>query len=103
MAVSTIKKGNDFRGVDGSRYEDYGTGTSITPTKDGWLRILFTTQTGQTIAPVLSVAQNNQLVGYGQGLTTANTTASMFVPVKAGLTYQITAYRATISSKLLFY
>lgn len=103
MATSKIIKENAFRGADGSRSQDFGTNTSITPTKDGWLRVSFTTEQTQTIPPVVTVAQNNQVVGYGQGLTTANTTASMFIPVKAGLTYIVTIYRCALASIILFY
>ena len=103
MAVSTILKHQEFRGAEGNRNISLGTGTTVTPPKDGWLRVSFTTQTGQSIAPVVSVTQNDQVVGYGSGLGNAGTTASMFFPVKAGLTYKLTAYRATIASEVLFY
>lgn len=92
-----------FRGCDSSRMTNYGAVSSVTPTKDGWLRAVALTDSGQSIAPILDIAVGGESIGRGLGLTVQGTATVATGPVKAGVTYSITAYRATISDVKLFY
>lgn len=92
-----------FCGCDSSRIASLGAVSSVTPTRDGWLRAVATTDAGQTIAPVLDIAVGGESVGRGVGLTVQGTATVATAPVKAGITYTITAYRSTVSGVMLFY
>lgn len=102
MAVSRIKKGNDFRGVDGSIYEDFGTNGTITSQHDGWWAVTWEETSTSPLAIAYMYQDGKEIastsgVGYRTGLCT---TAA---PVKAGLTYNIITYRGAIKSSRVYY
>lgn len=92
-----------FHGCDSSRIIDYGTASTITPTRNGWLRVSGETDQGQTIMPVLDIYADGESIGRGVGLTYAGSAVQSFAPVKAGKTYVIAPYRCTVIKSVLYY
>lgn len=95
--------GERFHGCDDSRKKNYGNVSTVTPEKDGWMRVVATTNSGQTIQPIIDITQNGDSIGRGVGLTVSGSAVVAFAPVKAGTTYGITVYRASIQEVVLYY
>lgn len=92
-----------FRGAQYSRSESIESASSITPTKDGWLTVIFKTDSGVSIMPVGAISQGGTDVSSAIGLTNSGTTFTCSCPVKAGVTYTLSYYRCTIHGIRLYY
>ena len=94
---------NDFHGAVSSRTESYGTSTSITPTKNGWLVASATASSSTGLAPVVRVQDGNAIIADGVGVISQGTTLNCGAPVRAGTTYTINCYRCSLSGVILYY
>lgn len=102
MAVSTINKKNVFRGLDDTRVVNHGTSNSITPTVDGvW--VFGGTQTTGNPLPVIYVNYSGSVIATATGTNTSGDVLMVNVPVKAGETYAINAYRINVTTSKVFY
>ena len=91
-----------FLGADHAKRVNYGTATSLTPSRDGWLVVIGYSSTANTAAPIIRIKDTNAIIGEGVGLVQANTACTATAPVKAGRTYTIEIYRSTIQSVYLY-
>ena len=70
----------------------------ITPTKNGWLRLVATTDsTAPTISPVLRVLIGNEVIDERIGIIAGSSNIYLGLPVRAECTYTLGAYRCTIN------
>ena len=70
----------------------------ITPTKNGWLRLVATTDsTAPTISPVVRVLIGSEVIDERIGIIAGNSNIYLGLPVRAGCTYTLGAYRCTIN------
>lgn len=102
MAVSTIKKDYDFRGVDGARYEDFGVTQNITPSHDGWWVVTWT-ETSNSPFAIAYISQNGIDIACMSGIGFVSGTCLVTAPVKAGLNYSVIAYRGSVKSSRVYY
>ena len=91
-----------FLGADYSKRVNYGTATSVTPSRDGWLVVIGYSSTANTVAPIVRIRDTNAIIGEGVGLVQANTACTAAAPVKAGRTYTVEIFRSTVQSVYLY-
>lgn len=81
---------------------NYGTSTSITPSRSGWLVAKGGVSTTQTIAPVIRITQGGTILSEGVGLTSGSTAFHTACYVRKGQTYTISIFRATLANVTLY-
>ena len=91
-----------FLGADYSQRVNYGTATSVKPSRDGWLVVVGFSADTNTVAPIVRIKDTNSIIGEGVGLIQANTACTATAPVKAGRTYTVEIFRSTIQSVYLY-
>ena len=94
---------NGFRGCDSSRYESFGTSTTVKPTRDGWLSVVATCTVSSGLAPVARIGDSNTVFAEGVGVIYNGGILLVGCPVKAGYTYTVSAFRCTINSVTNYY
>lgn len=80
----------------------YGTQTTITPSRTGWLVAKGTVQTQQTIAPIIRVMQGTDILAESAGLVQKDTDVTTSCYVRKGETYTITIFRAAVKNVTLY-
>lgn len=85
-----------------SPYINYGTQTTVTPSRSGWLVACSTVQSDQTYAPVLRIRIGTEIIAEGIGLTPSGSYTHCCCYVKKGVTYNIVAYRSSITYVRLY-
>lgn len=91
-----------FLGADYSQRVNYGTATSIKPSRDGWLVVTGFSAETNTVSPIVRIKDTNSIIGEGVGLIQANTACTATAPVKAGRTYTVEIFRSTVQSVYLY-
>lgn len=91
-----------FLGADYSKRVNYGTATSIKPSRDGWLVVIGFSADTNTVSPIVRIKDTNSIIGEGVGLIQANTACTATAPVKAGRTYTVEIFRSTVQSVYLY-
>lgn len=91
-----------FLGADYSKRINYGTATSIKPSRDGWLVVIGYSSSENTVAPIVRIRDTNAIIGEGVGLLQANTACTAAAPVKKGRTYTVEIFRSTVQSVYLY-
>lgn len=91
-----------FLGADYSKRVNYGTATSVKPSRDGWLVVIGYSSTANTVAPIVRIRDTNAIIGEGVGLIQANTACTAAAPVKKGRTYTVEIFRSTVQSVYLY-
>ena len=91
-----------FLGADYSQRVNYGTATSVKPSRDGWLVVIGYSSSENTVAPIVRIRDTNSIIGEGVGLLQANTACTATAPVKAGRTYTVEIFRSTVQSVYLY-
>lgn len=102
MAVGKINRKQDFRGVDGTRYEDFGVQQNITPEHDGWWAVEWEEDSTSPLA-IAYMSQNGALISCMSGIGYRTGTCIVSCPVKAGLTYNCTVYRGHAKTSKVYY
>lgn len=81
----------------------YGTATSITPTRSGWLVVAAkTVSPAPTFAPVSRIFQAGSVVAEATGILYATGIFHCSCYVRKGTTYTIEVYRATLENSWLY-
>ena len=94
---------NDFHGCDADRKEVLS-GTTVTPTHNGWLVVAATAQSSAGAAPIARIGTaGGTIFGEGMGIVSQGALFIAAAPVKAGETYTITLYRCNLSSVINYY
>lgn len=88
--------------ADKARAVNYGTQATVTPERDGWLTATGSVTSAQSIAPIIRILSEGSIISEGVGLTSAGTQLNTGAPVKAGNTYTIQIYRASLYSVVLY-
>lgn len=94
---------NDFHGCNTDRVENLS-GTTVTPTHNGWMVVAATSTVSSGVAPVVRIgSQGGSIFAEGVGVLSNGAMFLTGAPVKAGVTYNITLYRANLSSVINYY
>ena len=94
---------NDFHGCNADRKEQLS-GTTVTPTHNGWLVVAATSTVSSGAAPVVRIGSaGGSLFAEGVGVVSNGAMLLASAPVKAGVTYKITLYRCNLSSVINYY
>lgn len=80
----------------------YGTQTTITPSRTGWLVAKGKVQTQQTLAPIIRIMQGTEVLAESAGLVTRDTTMATSCYVRKGETYSIAIFRAALENVTLY-
>lgn len=94
---------DDFHGCDPNRYEVLS-GSTVTPTRNGWLVVAATAQSSSGLAPIARIGTaGGSIFGQNLGIVSQGSMFVTYAPVKAGVTYTISVWRADISSVVNYY
>ena len=92
-----------FHGCDVTRKKDYGSVSSVTPEKDGWLVAAGTANASTGAAPVIRIQIGDDIIGENIGIVGTGNRLTCSAHVKAGVTYTINRYRCNAQSAILYY
>lgn len=92
----------NLQGASATGAVNYGTATSITPSRSGWLVARGYVQTTQNTAPIIRILQGGSIVSEGMGLTVRDTALHTACYVRKGQTYTIAVFRCIVSNVTLY-
>ena len=102
MATSKIEMQTGGTYAQASRVIDYGTNTSIKPSRNGWLVARGVNTETQTSQPIVRIKANGNIIAEGVGLTPNDSWTHATAAVKGGETYTIEVFRCQLSNVKLF-
>ena len=76
---------------------------TVTPTHNGWLYAFGFPTSGQTIPAALAVETGGERLTIVGGTTNTAVQISVGVPVKGGVAYTVTPYRASVNGIRVYY
>lgn len=92
-----------FHGCSSDRVMYLTLGTSVTPSRDGWLAIGATASASTGAAPVIRIQEGSNILGEAIGMASSGSLFMAYAPVKKGRMYTINVYRCALASEALYY